>query len=472
MISGCKRGSVLVGLLWCVALLAVFVMSVLYTSRLDLQVAKNSGDSVQAYYLALAGAEKAKAVIFHDAAERKRSARNHSSTIYNDPNDFRDVTLGRGEFRVIHQGTAEEGGKLLYGVTDEESRLSINEASMQQLTNLYQLTAEIAAAIVDWRDQDSNPSPAGAEAEYYASQRPPYTPRNDRIQTARELLLVRGVTRALLLGEDANQNGILDPEEDDGDANYPPDNRDGLLDPGWSGALCFESRTQNKNAAGQARVNVQTADENALTGVQGITPEIAKAIVQYRGQNKLESLVDLLEVSAMSQPSPTTQPQAGAQPQPASPGQPEPQPGSPNPQQNQVRAQPIGPKLISEDLLFQIADDVTTASESAHRGLVNINTASSVVLRCLPGVTEELARAIIDYRSSAGFFPNAVHLLKVPGMTRQSFKQISALITVRSETFRIVSEGKVRSSGARRRIELIVQLGNSGIDTLSYRENL
>ena len=51
-------------------------------------------------------------------------------------------------------------------------------------------------------------------------------------------------------------------------------------------------------------------------------------------------------------------------------------------------------------------------------------------------------------------------------------EDISGNITVRSETFRIVSEGKVGSTGARRRIEAIVQLGNQAIDIISYRENL
>ena len=64
-----RRGSVLVGLLWVLALLAVTVTSVLYTARMDLMIAKNHADSLQAYYLAVAGAEKAKALIFHDAAE-------------------------------------------------------------------------------------------------------------------------------------------------------------------------------------------------------------------------------------------------------------------------------------------------------------------------------------------------------------------------------------------------------------------
>ncbi|MCL4181593.1 MAG: hypothetical protein KJ072_28130, partial [Verrucomicrobia bacterium] len=69
-----RAGSVLVGLLWCVALLAVLVMGVLHTARLDLMVVKHHGDEIQAHYLALKAMEKAKALLYHDAVERRHSA--------------------------------------------------------------------------------------------------------------------------------------------------------------------------------------------------------------------------------------------------------------------------------------------------------------------------------------------------------------------------------------------------------------
>ncbi|HEV8542970.1 MAG TPA: hypothetical protein VGR78_11305, partial [Verrucomicrobiae bacterium] len=208
-----QRASILVALLWCLTLLSVVVISGLYSARLDLKVSKNYGDNIQAYYLAVAGVEKAKALLYHDAASRKRSGQNHSGALYDDPDDFRDVKFGRGEFRVVRQGSADEGGQLIYGISDEESRLNINQASGEELLKLYGMTPEVSAAIGDWRDQDNNVSQGGAESEYYAGLRPPYMPRNDRIQTARELLMVKGVTRELLFGEDANGNGLLDPEE-------------------------------------------------------------------------------------------------------------------------------------------------------------------------------------------------------------------------------------------------------------------
>jgi DNA uptake protein ComE-like DNA-binding protein len=465
--SKCRKASVLVGLLWCLALLSVMVIGVLHTASLDLRVVKNHGDVIQAHYLALAGVEKAKALLYQDAKSRRRAAKNHSGDLFDAPQDFRDVPLGRGQFRVFHQGRQDEGGRILFGVTDEESRLNVNRAASNELAKLetlYRMTPDVVAAILDWRDGDNTVTTGGAEAEYYSSLQPPYLARNGPFLTMRELLMVRGVTRELLLGEDANLNGLLDPEENDGDNSAPPDNRDGILDTGWSGIFTLDSSVRNVNAAGETRINVQSADENALSGVPGISADLAKAIVAYRGQNRLENLADLLDVASVNQ---QNQPQPGGNANQRGPGR------SSSPQTTRpTGSQTSGPKLISEDLLMEIADDVTVADEQDQPGAININTASPAVLACLPGLTPELAQAIVSYRQSAGFLPNIAWLLKVPGLDRQIFKQIAPRVSARSETYRILSEGRISSTGARQRIEVIVRVGSSDIETLSYREDL
>ena len=109
-----RRASVLVGLLWCLALLSVVVIGVLHTASMDLRVVKNYGDKIQAHYLALAGIEKAKALLYQDAITRKRSAQNHSGELYDAPEQFRDVRLGRGQFRVFRQGRRDEGSSIIF----------------------------------------------------------------------------------------------------------------------------------------------------------------------------------------------------------------------------------------------------------------------------------------------------------------------------------------------------------------------
>src|SRR5947209_4475787 len=140
-------GSVLIGLLWCLAILSIVVVGVLHTARLDLTVGKNFGDRIQAHYLAIAGIEQAKALLYQDALERSRSGQNHTGNLYDAPQQFREVPLGRGEFRIFRRGGEDEGGGIVYGVSDEERRLNMNYISMQDMRNLQGMTPDVSAAI-------------------------------------------------------------------------------------------------------------------------------------------------------------------------------------------------------------------------------------------------------------------------------------------------------------------------------------
>lgn len=451
------KGSILVGLLWCVALVSVVVIGVLHTARIDLLVVKNYEDRIQAHYLALAGIEKAKALLYHDARQRSRSGNNHSGELFSAPHQFRDVPFGRGFFRVFRPGRSDEGGGTLFGVSDEESRLNVNYASAEELNKLRGMTPEVAAAIIDWRDEDNLVTPGGAEAEYYASLRPPCQPRNGPLQTVRELLMVRGVTPELLLGERVPGNDASSADAAASD-----------FEAGWASLITVDSAIDNVNAAGDDRVNIQSADEASLALIHGVSTDLAKAIVAYRNPNRLQNVVDLLDVVAVQNPSQNQdRSQGNASPNPAN--RPPPPPNAQS--ANATGGAPSGPKLISETLLRQIADDVTADANRNQSGVVNINTASLEVLACLPGMDRERAQAIISHRQSNGFFPNLAWLLQVPGMSRDLVKQIAPRVCTRSETYRIVSEGKVNSTGARQRIQAIVHVGLRDITTLAYRED-
>jgi len=443
-----KNGSLLVGLLWCLALLSVIVIGVLHTARMDLLVVKNQGDRIQAHYLALAGIERAEALLYQDARDRTRTRKNHTGDLYDDAQHFRDVPLGRGVFRVFRRARPDEGGGIVFGVGDEESRINANTASADMLAKVQGMTPDVATAIVDWRGGDSTAT--AAETEYYAGLQPSYQPRNGPLETVRELLMVRGVTPELLLGSDAHQNGLLEAAGENG-GDFAFADSVGSSDLGWAGILTVDSAVQNVNAAGEDRVNIQSADQSTLTTLPGVTSQIARAIVAYRGQHRLESIADLLDVTP-----PQNQGQSGS----GRSG------GSDNSDSGQS-----GSRVVSEDLFEDIADDVTTETSSTLPGAININTASLDVLACLPDISRELAQAIISQRQSGGFFASTGELLKVSGVTRAIFKEIALLVTARSETFRILSEGKVNSTGARQRIQVIAHIGLSDINTLSWRED-
>jgi competence ComEA-like helix-hairpin-helix protein len=432
-----NRASILVGLLWCVVLLSLVVVGVLHTARMDLLTGKNYGDKIQARYLALAGVEKAKALLYKDAEDRSHSGKNHTGELYDAAAQFKEVEFGRGTFSVLRRARPDEGGGVLYGIADEESRINLNTADADMLAKLQGMTPELSTAILAWRGQGN----IAGENEYYLSLHPPYKARGAQFETLRELLMVRGMSPDLLLGRDVHQNGLLDSENATAD------------DFGWAEDLTVDSSVKNVSATGQDRVNVQSTDEAALTAVHGITAQIARAIVSYRGQHQFQSIADLLDVT----PPQNNQNGRGGR-------------GGQN-NSNQTSDDASGATVIDENLLAEIADDVTVGSSDNQAGAVNINTACVDVLICLPGIDRDLAQAIVQYRKSSGFFDNTAGLLKVDGMTREIFKQVAPLVTARSETFRILSEGKVKSTGAQQRLQVIVRVNLDGVKTLSYRED-
>ncbi len=456
-----ERGSVLVALLWCMALLSLLVIGVLHSSRMSLMSVRHHGDAVQARYLALAGVEKAKALLYQDARQRSRSAQSHGRALADAPDQFQDIPLGRGRYSVVRAARADEGGGMVYGVTDEESRLNVNVASAEELLRLEGMTSDVVAAILDWRDGDQSPGPGGAEADYYAVGRNPVRIRDGPLETIRELLMVRGVRLGDLFGDDTQGTGFreVDSGEGEGEGDSEPI-RQPAADRGWAGSLTVRSAVANVSASGRSRVNLKTADESALTGVRGITAEIAKAIVAHRGRGSLDSVADLLEVRQAPAAGPG---QGGPGGPEGNPGAEAPRPGGP-PENN-------GPKVIDANLLRDIADEVTASDEEELVGVVNINSAGLEVLRCLPGMTRELAQALISYRSSNGSLPNIAHLLLVPGVTEETFKQLAPRVTARSETHRILGEGRMPGTGAVRRVEVMVRVTGSEVRTVAYRED-
>ncbi|MCA8962933.1 MAG: general secretion pathway protein GspK, partial [Planctomycetes bacterium] len=298
-----ERGSALIVVLWCVVVLSTIAYSSLRVARLDLRVAKNYGDRVQARYLAIAGLEKAKAMI-HDVRTRENGLGTQGDRdLYDNPDQFRDVELGRGKYRVFRSRRPDDrsGEDLVYGLTDEERFLDINRADLAEIQKLPDMDVSVAASIVDWRDADSNESEGGAEAFAYESRRPPAWIRNGPIETMRELLLVQGVQPENFLGEDHDADGLLSPSERDGEASFPSDNGDSILDAGWIQFVSLETGVRDLDRFGEPRVDLAYATAEDLAAIDGIDMELAEAIVEWREFRGLESVADLLDVQALEE---------------------------------------------------------------------------------------------------------------------------------------------------------------------------
>jgi len=182
-------------------------------------------------------------------------------------------------------GTGTGGSTASSGASTTSASGSASEPA-NPLLGLPNMTSELADAILDFIDEDDDPRSAGAESDYYQSLSPPYRAKNGPLRSLDELLLVGGVTPRLLYGEDANRNGVLDPNEDDGELSYPSDDSNGTLDRGWLPYLTLYSRESNTDNAGQPRVNLNNSDLSALYDELSQDPDFgeepARFIVAYR----------------------------------------------------------------------------------------------------------------------------------------------------------------------------------------------
>jgi len=315
MTSAARPAFVLPVVLVLIGLLALTMAGFTFFMRAEIAGAQAQRDGQQARLAAESGLEEVKLLL--------RKSRDDPSAWWNAPERFRHALVWserytREEDPVRKMGSRKDilalanpipawrysvvaedldglPGTIRYGITPEASKLNLNSASDAEIERLLtpllldlriENAPELVAALLDWRDADEDVRPGGAEAEYYNTLQPPYLPKNGPLDTVEELLLVEGFNAAVLYGEDVNRNGILDANEDDGDARFPYyDNADGVLNRGIAPYVTVWSRevgADKKNKAGL--VNINTAPLLVLEALDGMAPEGAEAIVARRAE--------------------------------------------------------------------------------------------------------------------------------------------------------------------------------------------
>jgi len=164
-------------------------------------------------------------------------------------------------YTVYSAGDPESRDELRYGLTDEASKLDVNQATETNLLKLPRMTRPLVDALLDFLDPDETARPDGAEQEYYSALPKPYKVRNGPLVSLDELLLVRGFTMPLLYGEDANMNFILDANENDAAQSFPPDDGDSKLDLGFRQYLTVDSYEMDETNEGVPRTNLNDPDD-------------------------------------------------------------------------------------------------------------------------------------------------------------------------------------------------------------------
>lgn len=183
-----QRGMVLVIVLWIVTLLAVMAGGFAYSMRVEIRLATSVTERAQARALAEAGVAYALAWQMSPNPEmQKKWAPN------GDPHDW--------EFG---------GGRLRIRVEDAAGRISLNHADPQLLRKALIAVGvaegdaeQQAAAIIDWRDKDDDPTPPGGAENTAYRQAGRVGPANAPFASIEELQQVIGIERdtALRLAE-------------------------------------------------------------------------------------------------------------------------------------------------------------------------------------------------------------------------------------------------------------------------------
>ncbi len=84
----------------------------------------------------------------------------------------------------------------------------------------------------------------------------------------------------------------------------------------------------------------------------------------------------------------------------------------------------VNQKLLTETLNSVVESVVNTVG-------VDLNTASSALLRYVSGIGPKLAERIVAYRDERGTFPNRQALRKVPGLGPKAFEQAAGFLRIR-----------------------------------------
>ena len=184
--------------LWVLMLLTVIVGEFCFAMRTRVNITRNFKESTEAYYIALAGLNKAieqtilqqmtpRTAVSVENGDSKAPDTEEAAAGWRINTDMPPTPFGAGMFEVRIEN---ESGKINLNLADEGllrlmlGSLDIDDAQKDVIVD----------SIMDWRDADRNHRINGAENDYYQSLPEPYACKDGDFDTKEELLRVRGVT--------------------------------------------------------------------------------------------------------------------------------------------------------------------------------------------------------------------------------------------------------------------------------------
>ena len=185
-----EKGVALILTLLITAILVILIVEVNYSTQVDLMVAGNFRNDLQAHYLAKSGVNIAISYLKYD---KENTETDNLDEDWAKP--YPPIPVGEGFVKVV---TEDENARInVNAMGDEKVDPKIRDALYRAVSILFEreeIDMGILDAIMDWIDPPGETRSDGAEDDYYGSLDPSYTCKNGPLDTLSELLMIKGIT--------------------------------------------------------------------------------------------------------------------------------------------------------------------------------------------------------------------------------------------------------------------------------------
>jgi len=434
-----QDGSILVVVLWVVFGLIAVTLYFAHSMTMELRASDNRVAGIEAEQ-AIEGGRRYITCVLSNV---------NSAGALPDPLTYANqaVAVGDAKFWLIGRGYGSDAATLAhFGLIDEASKINLNMSNGAMLSNLLfnipRMTPDLIANILAWRSTNTTSRSGGAESDTYNGLPQPYNCKNGAFETVDELRLIYNMDMTTLYGEDANLNGILDPNENDGDVLPPSDNMNGQLEPGLFEFVTIYNHEPNTftnmgssgTMTNTARFNITTytaANETQLVDIfvtNGVASDRARQIVQGAAGGPFSS--PLAFYYAASQGS--------------------------------------GKMTTAE--FMQIENSIRGSNIV---GLININTASQTVLNAIPAWQNGQAQQVVSYRptvtNQVGLNTSVIWLTQV--LSQQDALNAAPYLTGKSYQYTADIAAVGHNGRGYRRTRFVFDT-SSGSPVIVYRRDL
>lgn len=245
-----QRGIALILTLLITAILVTLIVEMNYSTQVDVRIAGNLRNDLQASYLAKSGINIAISYLKYDAQNTETDDLTEDWA-----KSYPPIPVGEGFVKVVIE---DESAKIninrLVNEGGEQDELIFN--AMARLLERTEIDMAILNSIIDWIDPDDDARAEGAEDDYYESLDPPYPCKNGLLDTLSELHMIKGIT-------------------------------DDIYGKIWKHLTLYSD----------GKININTASKDVLVCLDDeIDEPNAEGIIQYREEKPFDSKEELKEV--------------------------------------------------------------------------------------------------------------------------------------------------------------------------------